>query len=280
MKILGTGLTGLVGSRIVELLPEFEFDLSRENITDKDLIKDRIEKSDADVVLHLAAKTDVDGCEKDKNLGEKGDAWRINVIGTENVALSCSESNKKMVYISTDFVFDGEKEGSYIEDDLPNPVNWYGKTKFEGEKRIQDIYSNYLIVRIAYPYRKSFAKKDFMRGLINRFQRGESLNMVTDHIMVPTFIDDIAFALKDLIEKNQTGIFHMVGSQPVTPYDTAILIADIFGFDKSKIKKTTREEFFKGRAKRGYNLCLKNDKIEKLGIKMKTLDQGIREIKG
>ena len=280
MKILGTGLTGLVGSRIVEFLTEFEFDISQEDITDRNLIQDRIEKSDAQVVLHLAAKTDVDGCEKDKDFGEKGDAWRINVIGTENVALACKQSSKKLIYISTDFVFDGEKVGSYEEDDSPNPINWYGKTKFEGEKKVQNLCKNYIIARIAYPYRKSFIKKDLVRVLIEKIEAGESLKMVTDHIMVPTFIDDIASALKLLIKNDERGVFHVVGSQAITPYDTAILISDIYGFSKSNIAKTTREEFFKGRAKRGYNLSLKNDKIEKLGIQMRTLDQGIREIKG
>lgn len=281
MKILATGLSGLVGSRIEELLKDkYEFDSSTEDVTDKNLITSRITSSDADIILHLAAKTDVDGCEKDEVLGEEGDAWRVNVIGTENVASACSNSNKKIIYISTDFIFDGKKEGGYEENDLPNPVNWYGTTKLEGEKMVQSCSSNYIIARIAYPYRKDFPKKDFLRGLIEKIKTGESLKMITDHIMTPTFIDDIAFALKTLIDTNENGVFHVVGSQAITPYETAILITKVFGFDKSNIGTTTREEYFKGKAMRGYNLYLKNDKIGKLGIKMKTLEEGLREIKG
>ncbi len=298
MKILATGLSGLVGSRIEELLKDrYEFDSSTENITDKNLITSRITNSDADVVLHLAAKTDVDGCEKDKALEKEGDAWKVNVMGTENVASACSNSGKKIIYISTDFIFDGEKEGGYEENDLPNPVNWYGQTKLEGEKMVQGCSADYIIARIAYPYkrslktplenefsssayRKNFPRKDFLSGLIEKIKIGKSLKMITDHVMTPTFIDDIAFALKTLIDTNQNGVFHVVGSQAITPYETAILIADVFGFDKSNIGKTTREDFFRDKAKRGYNLYLKNDKIGKLGIKMKTLEEGIKEIKG
>src|SRR3989344_9155773 len=165
MKILGTGLTGLVGSRIVELLSDsYEFEnISRNtgvDITDKEKIIEKIKSSDAAIVLHLAAKTDVDGCEKDKALGEIGDAWKINVEGTRNVADACRESRKKLIYVSTDFVFDGTRE-AYAEDDTPNPINWYGKTKYEGEKIVQNLLTPWLIVRIAYPYRASFAKLDF-----------------------------------------------------------------------------------------------------------------------
>lgn len=279
MKILGTGLSGLVGSRVVELLKDFEFESIVGDVTDKDQITKSIKSSDASWVLHLAAKTNVDGCEEDKINGQEGEAWRVNVTGTENVALACSQYHKKLLYISTDFVFDGEKESGYIEEDEPNPVNWYGTTKYEGEKKVLSSGADYIIARIAYPYRKSFERKDFLRSLIEKIAKGEPLKMVTDHIMTPTFIDDIAKGIKLLMDQDQKGIFHLVGSQPITPYETAMLIAKTFDFDKSKIEKITREEFFKGRARRGYNLYLKNDKIEKLGIKMRTLDEAIREIK-
>lgn len=278
-QILGTGLAGLVGSRIVELLEtKYEFDSSIEDITQKVPIQNRIENSSARIVLHLAAKTDVDGCEEDKNLGENGDAWKVNVEGTKNIAQACAKLNKKLIYISTDFVFDGEKE-SYIEEDLPNPINWYGRTKYEGELTVQNSGAEYIIARIAYPYRTRFVRTDFIRSLIEKLKKGENLTMVTDHIMVPTFIDDIAFALDSLIQKNQTGVFHVTGSQPISPFDTAVLIADTFGFSKSKITKTTRSDYFKGRAQRGFHLNLKNDKISGLGIKMKTLQEGLLDFK-
>lgn len=280
MKILGTGLSGLVGSRIIELLStKYEFDSSVEDITDKELIQEKIKSSDSQIVLHLAAKTDVDGCEKDKDLGEEGMAWKINVLGTKNIAEACSSTNKKLIYISTDFVFDGEK-GSYVEEDEANPINWYGKTKLEGELAIQKTFSNFIIARISYPYRAKYdVKKDFARVLIDKLENNEPLAMVVDHTFNPTLIDDIAYALDSLIQQHQKGIFHVVGSESITPYEAAILISKEFGFDQSLIAKTTREEFFRGRASRGFNLSLKNDKIKRLGISMRTFKDGLKEIK-
>jgi len=280
MKILGTGLSGLVGSRTVELLKDkYEFDSSTEDITDQELISDRIKSSDAAIVLHLAAKTDVDGCEKEKSLRETSEAWKVNVLGTQNIAKACFESNKKLIYISTDFVFDGEKEDGYVEEDVPNPLNWYAKTKYEGELAVQSFGDNYIIARISYPYRANFERKDLVRGLIAKLIEGASLSMITDHIMTPTFIDDIAYALDVLIEENLKGIFHIVGSEQISPYDLAIKICNIFGFDENKIIKTTRAEFFKDRAPRAFHLYVRNDKINRLGISMKGIDLGLLEVK-
>ena len=283
MKILGTGLDGLVGSRIVELLGDkYEFEnLSIStgiDITDRDTVLEKIKNSDASIVFHLAAKTNVDGCELDKPLGEKGDAWKINVLGTQNVADGSLESNKKLIYISTDFVFDGTKD-AYNEKDAPNPINWYAKTKFEGEKIVQSLRTPWIIVRIAYPYRANFTKLDFFRAILKRLQEGQSVAGVTDHIFTPTFIDDIAFALDALIKNSSEGVFHVVGSQNLSPYDAVVLIAKEFNLDISKVSQTKRAEFFRDRAPRPFQLRLKNDKISKLGVRMRTFEEGLKEVK-
>lgn len=283
MKILGTGLTGLVGSRIVELLSdkcEFE-NLSRSSgvdISNKNQVLEKIKNSDAQIVLHLAGKADVDGCELDKSLGKEGEAWKINVEGTRNVAEVCQANNKRLIYISTDFVFDGIKD-IYSEDDIPNPVNWYAQTKYEGEKIVQSLKSPWVIARIAYPYRANFTKLDFARAILGRLREGEPVAAITDHIFTPTFIDDIASALDVLVKSSSQGIFHVVGGQSLTPYDAANLIADEFRLEKSKINKTTRAEYFNNRAPRSFQLALKNDKITKLGVRMRTFEEGLREIK-
>lgn len=285
MKILVTGLNGLVGSRIKELLTDYELEnISRStgvDITQKEQIYDAIGGSGAEVVLHLAAKTDVDGCEREKDLAEESEAWKINVIGTKNVAEACLELGKKLIYISTDFVFDGEigENEFYDEDSLPNPINFYAKTKYEGEKVVKELSSSWIIARLAYPYRANFVKNDFARAIKSRLELGQEVAAITDHIFCPTFIDDVAFALDKLINSEATGIFHVVGSQPLSPFDSASLIANEFGLDSSLIKPATREEFFKDRAKRPFRLALKNDKIQKLGIGMKTFEQGLKEIK-
>ncbi|MBI2074344.1 MAG: SDR family oxidoreductase [Candidatus Levybacteria bacterium] len=284
VKILGTGISGLVGSRITELLP-FEFEeISWEkgiDIRDERVVKSVITSSDAEIVLHLAAKADVDGCEKDKEKGKNGDAWQINVVGTENIVAACRETNKKIIYISTDFVFDGNApDGGYKEEDEPNPINWYAATKREGEKVVMNSGLPFIIVRIAYPYRAEFAlKKDFVRNILSKLKDGTTIKSITDHIMTPTFIDDIACGLGKLIESNSIGIYHLVGSQFVNPYDAAVLIANTFGLDKNLITKTTRQEYFKGRAQRPFNLSLSNDKIQQLGVKMFKFQDGLNYLK-
>ena len=286
MKILGTGLTGLVGSRVVELFSQkYEFEnISRStgvDIASSEQILQAVHNSDADIILHLAAKTNVDGCETDKLLGEKGEAWQINVVGTQNVADACVESGKKLIYVSTDFVFDGEISESefYTEESIPNPINWYAKTKYEGEKIVQKLTSPWLIMRLAYPYRADFTKGDFFRAMKNRLVAQKPIAGVTDHIFCPTFIDDFALALDILIQNNAEGIYHTVGSEFLSPYNAAMEIVDAFSLDVRLISKTTRAEYFTDKAPRPFRLALKNDKINALDVTMKTFKEGLIEVK-
>ncbi len=286
-QIIGLGLNGLIGSRITQLLSDkYSFiSLSRStgvDITDAKSLTNIKNYPDARFVLHLAAKADVDGCEEDKALGDLGDAWKINVEGTRNVAEICRETEKKIIYISTDFVFDGKKsEGEkYDEADLPNPLNWYGKTKHEGEQMVEKSGADYIIARLAYPYRASLdTRKDFFRTILENLQQGVKVKAVSDHIFCPTFIDDIAKALDNLIKNDATGIYHIVGGEALTPYAASLKIAEVFGLPKDLITRTTREEFFKDRAPRPFNLALENAKITELGVKMRGFEEGLLEIK-
>lgn len=283
--ILGTGLSGLIGSRLVELLsPEYDFEnLSLEtgvNILDVNDLDQRFGKSQAEWVLHLAAKTDVDGCEKDRNLGEIGDAWKINVGGTQNIVAVCQKYHKKIIYISTDFVFDGIEKKYYTEEDIPNPKSWYAQTKYEGEKIVQNSTIPYLICRIAYPYKTvNENKKDLVHLLLDKLQKNEKITAINDQHITPTFIDDICMALKILIQKDLHGIYHIVGSPDITPYEMAVKIARAFSLDENLVSKTTLTKYYKNRAPRPFHAVLKNAKIENLGIKMHSLDEGLEIIK-
>ena len=287
MKIFTIGGSGLVGSRIAQLLNNkySVTDLSRikgVDITEAsslDIVKN---DTDTEVAVLFSAKADVDGCERDKELGENGDAWKINVGGVQNVVNACLGNNKKLIYISTDFVFDGVNtpENGYAEEDKPSPINWYGETKFRGEEIVKNSGLSFVIARIAYPYRKEFVGKlDFVRAIKNRLENNQPVAGVTDHIFTPTFIDDIAHAIDKLVEMNSTGIFHIVGSQSLTPYDAAILIAEKYGLDKSLISKTTRAQYFKDKAPRPFNVSMNNNKIEKLGVEMKRFEDCLEKIK-
>ncbi len=279
-KVIGTGLSGLVGSRVAELLKEqFEFENLNPSvgvdITDFDKVKRFISSSDAPIILHLAAKTDVDACEDDKILGEDGEAWRVNVEGTANIVESARLTGKKVIYISTGFVFDGSKD-YYLENDSPNPINWYGVTKFEGEEKVQKGEIEYIIVRIDYPYCVAKSKKkNFVHKIIEKLHNKEKIRAVQDQIITPTYIDDIASGLDFLLKHNISGIFHIVGSESVTPFKSCEMIADTLGYDKSLIEKTTRSDFFRGRAFRPFKLALKNDKITKFGIKIRGFSEGL-----
>src|SRR4030067_229935 len=162
MRIIGTGLTGLLGSRIVELLTDYQFqNLSRVtgvDITSKDQVSSAIANSSSSLVLHLAAFTDVDGAEKEKDLKEQSLVWKINVEGTKNVLEACEKSNKKIIYFSTDMVFPGTKEvpEKYTEEDKTGAIGFYAKTKEEAEKLIEKATCPWLIIRPAYPYRSNF----------------------------------------------------------------------------------------------------------------------------
>lgn len=290
----------MIGSRIVELLSgKYDFeDLSLEkgvDITDKKMVIDKINLFEGQWIIHLAAKADVDGCEMDKSEDIKisgykdikrfsglKTAWAINVEGTRNVASAAQKFGKKIIYISTDFVFDGQNppSGGYSEEDRPRPLNWYAQTKYEGEKIVLGMESQWIICRPSFPYRANFSpKKDFVRAILDRLKTGEKIVAVSDQMVTPTFIDDIAFALDKLINDDSRGIFHLTGSQSLTPYEAARLIAKVFGQDANLIQKIGGEDYFTGRAERPFKLILKNDKIKKLGVKMRTFEEGLEETK-
>lgn len=290
----------MIGSRIVELLSgKYDFeDLSLEkgvDITDKKMVIDKINLFEGKWIIHLAAKADVDGCEIDKSEDIKisgyedikrfsglKTAWVINVEGTRNVASAAQKFGKKIIYISTDFVFNGQNPpvGGYSEEDTPNPINWYAQTKYEGEKIVAGSGNGWLICRLAFPYRANFSlKKDFVRAILDRLKTGEKIVAASDQIVTPTFIDDIARALDKLISDDSRGIFHLTGSQSLTPYEAAKLIAKIFGQNVNLIQKVKGKDYFTGRAKRPFKLILKNDKIKKLGAKMRGFEEGLEEVK-
>lgn len=278
MNVIGTGLSGLVGSRVTDLLNgDFSFvNLSLEtgvDITDYRLLEDRISHTPAEWIFHFAAFTNVDNAQKDKPNGQNGQVWKINVTATENLAKLAADHGKKLLYISTDFVFNGQQDG-YSENDTPNPINWYGVTKYQGEKAVQSNAGHYLIIRISYPFRTRWTgKPDLVANFINLFRAGTSIDAPRDQIIVPTYIDDIASAIGFLTKGNQQGIFHVTGSEAISPYDMASKIAVKYSFPSSLIRPTTLTDFYGSRAPRPLRSVLRNDKITGYGIKMKSFSE-------
>lgn len=286
MKIIGTGLTGLVGSRIMELNPDVNFvNISIEsgvNILDPiALEKVFSENQDADAVLHLAAFTDTNAAWDQK--GDKtGLCYQLNVNGTQNIVDLCRKYGKYLIHISTEYVFDGNKVGPYTEDDATSAIEWYGETKAMAEKVVTDSGINASIVRLAFPYRAKYdTKVDFIRKVKSKIENGDTLNLFDDQITTPTFIDDIAAGLKVFFDKKPTGIYHLVGSSSQSPYDLGIMVADVFNLDKSKINASKLADYLKTENARPFakNAALSNDKVKSLGITMKTLREGLEEMK-
>lgn len=244
-KIAVTGASGLVGTRIIELLSkQFEFvpiSIQDMDITDKDSVHAYLKKLSYDLILHLAAYTNVAGAES-----EKEKAYLINVSGTRNLLEVVASAKKEFIYISTDFVFDGTKP-PYTEASAPNPISVYGASKYAGEKVVG---KNGMVVRFSYPYRSTYEiKKDIFRSLKSLLEAGKPLLMVEDSLMVPTFIDDIAYGLAYLMNNFSNETFHLVGNDAMSPFTLAKTIANIFHLDKSLVGKTTYEKYFANKAK-------------------------------
>jgi len=247
LKIALTGATGLVGSRIVQLLNnDFQFiPLSHAefDIINKFQVDSVITNLDFDIFLHLAAFTNVDKAEETKDI-----AFQINGKGTENIFEAVKTKGKKFVYVSTDFVFDG-KNPPYDENNIPNPISVYGSSKYEGEKIVKD---KAMIIRISYPYRKdeSLGKKDFVRTIRDLLTQEKTIKMVEDSLITPTCIDDIAFGLKHLLNNYSPEIFHLVGRQSLSPYEAGKIIARKFNLNEELIQSITYDEYFAGKAQR------------------------------
>lgn len=286
MKIIGTGLTGLVGSRIMELNPDVEFvNVSIETgisiLDPSQLEKVFTDNPDVEAVLHLAAFTDTNAAWDQKG-DQSGLCYQLNVVGTENIVNLCQKYGKYLIHISTDYVFNGNKVGPYTEDDATSAIEWYGETKAMAEKVVTDASINASIVRLAFPYRAKFdAKVDIVRKIKGKIENGDTLNLFDDQITTPTFIDDIANGLRIIFEKKPTGIYHLVGSSSQSPYAMAKMIAQVFDLDDSKIMATKLADYLKTEGARPFapNAALSNDKIKALGITMKTLREGLEEMK-
>jgi len=286
-SIIATGLSGMVGDRIARVLADsYGFqDLSLEtgvDITDPGVLEEAFKQTDARICLHLAAITDVDACERAESQGENSVVWKVNVEATENVARLAAEHGIYLVYISTEFVFDGKKPVGelYTETDTPEPINWYGMTKYLGEQRVVESGAQALTVRIASPYRTPFeSKRDFVRALRARLEENKPVKAVADGRFSPTLVTDIAEGLRLLFENQPTGILHLVGSNQLSPYEASVLIAELYGLPIELVSETTNEAYFTGRARRGLNLALSNQKVLEMGVQMRSFAQGLEFIR-
>jgi len=270
--VLVTGASGLVGSRVVTLLKK-SFSWLTPNSTELDITNRQncqqyISNHHFDIFLHLAAYTNVDKAEEEKNL-----CRQINVDGTTNVFQAVNQKNKPFILISTDFVFDGQAE-KYTENSLPNPLSYYGQTKFQAEKVVKD---RAMIVRLSYPYGISNGPKpDFVRSIVNLLKKGHKIKAVKDLIFTPTYLDDIAFGLKHLLNHFAPQVYHLVGPESFSPYQAFKSIASVFSLNKALIQSCYYQDYFNNKAPRPKKNRIIN---QKLALPTHTFEQGLRLVK-
>ncbi len=254
MKLLVFGGNGLVGSRFVEL-GVARFDIAAPNYEEVDIIKmddvqRAVEAHQPDVVVNFAAFTNVEAAEEQVN-NKEGPCYQINVVGSSNIAQVCQKMDRHMVQISTDYVFNGEKETPYTEADEPDPINWYGETKYQAEQAVLESGVTSSICRISMPYRAHFAdKKDIGRFFLEQLQLGNEIKAIADQWIKPTYVDDIAHALKSIIEQRLQGVVHVACTTSTTPYEFARTIANKFGLDEGLVKEVSLSEYSQNKKSR------------------------------
>jgi dTDP-4-dehydrorhamnose reductase len=283
-KVMVTGLSGLVGSRFRQLFSDqFELqnlDLSEGvDITNAEQVENIFAQSDAGAVIHLAAFTNVSGAHE-QNGDVNGVCYKINVGGTRTIAEAAKKHTKYLIHISTDYVFDGTKEEPYTEEDVPHPIEWYGMTKLMAEEVIKQTLTDYVILRLAFPYQAKPLRPDFLAGMMEKMKAGTLPPLFTDHVLTPTFVDDVATVFAACITKRPKGIYHMVGSSSHTDFEIGTMVKEVFGIE-ADIKAGSLGKYLQANP-RPYQKTMRvsNEKLKReLGLPMHSLQEGLEEIK-
>jgi len=287
LAVLGTGLSGLVGSKIVELLsPALQFenmDLSHPthptDITQFDQVLAAVEASPATTLLHFAAYTDVSKAWEQRD-DKTGPAYQVNVIGTQNMAEAAKQTGKHLVHISTAYVFDGEKEQPYTEEDPVQPIEWYGQTKAWAEEAVQNSGASWTILRIDQPFRSDpFARLDVVHRIIAGLQQGTLPPQFTNHWIGPTFVDDFATVVSWAITSKREGVFHASSGEKWTDFELASAIQELLKIS-GKVEKGDLSAYL-AKSTRPYqrNTSMSTEKLRKeLEAPQVTIREAIRRV--
>ncbi|MBN8547289.1 MAG: dTDP-4-dehydrorhamnose reductase [Ignavibacteria bacterium] len=290
-KILIFGASGMLGQRCYEyfakklgysvLCSSFEekfYDTSanyvQADITKRDKVKSIISNFSPDYIINAAAFTNVDKSESEREL-----AWSINVKAVEYMAEGARNCDAHLIHISSDYIFDGIK-GQYSENDKPNPVGYYGRTKLAGENALRISNALYTILRtnVLYGVIKE-GRLDFVRWVVESIRKGETIRIVTDQINNPTFLDDLVRAIGQVMEFGKYGVYNIGGREFLSRYDFTMRIVDFFGLDKSLVKAITTPELNQP-AKRPLNSGLVTIKAEtEFGYSASSIEDTFRFMK-
>lgn len=258
MKVLITGANGFLGHYLVSLLLQKGYEViatgkgnnrlpfgnsekfvyTEMDFTNPFVVNDIFDTHKPEIVVHAGAVSKPDECELNRK-----EALRINTEGTVTMLSNAAKHKCFFIFISTDFVFDGEA-GMYTEVDSPNPVNFYGKTKLEAEEAVKRYDFDWAIVRTVLVYGKAMAGRSNILTIVKeKLEKGEAYSVVDDQVRTPTYVEDLAAGIIAIMEKRACGIYHLSGINILTPYEMACKTADFLGLDKSLINRVTAESF-------------------------------------
>lgn len=282
MKVLVTGVKGQLGFDVVAELEKrghtaIGVDIEEMDITDAESVISVISEANPDAVIHCAAWTAVDAAEDNVDICRK-----VNAEGTKNIARVCKKLDCKMIYISTDYVFDGQGTEPWQADCKDyKPLNVYGQTKLEGELAVSEILDKYFIVRIAWVF--GVNGKNFIKTMLNVGKKVDTVRVVADQVGTPTYTLDLARLLVDMVETEKYGYYHATNEGGyISWYDFTCEIFRQAGYD-TKVVPVTTEEYGLSKAARPFNSRLDKSKLVENGFELlptwqNALERYLKEI--
>ncbi|UNC93558.1 dTDP-4-dehydrorhamnose reductase [Candidatus Contubernalis alkalaceticus] len=263
IRVLVTGVNGQLGHDVVKRLNQLGIETigagkGELDLTDREQTQDLIVKNKPDVVVHCAAYTAVDQAEKDKDL-----CYVVNVSGTRNIAEACRKVDAKLVYISTDYVFDGEGTEPNLEAKTTKPINYYGYSKEQGELAVKETLEKYFIIRTSWVY--GMNGNNFVKTMLKLAQSKEEISVINDQIGSPTYTLDLAVLICDMLQTTKYGIYHGVNEGYCSWHEFAIAIFDIAGISIKVNPISTIQ--YNTKAKRPLNSRLSKENLDKNGLK-------------
>jgi len=240
--LMGAGFTVIATGKAGNRLPaglEGTLRYYSADITDEQSIHAIMRLEEPSMVVHAAAMTQVDECQL-----RRDQSFEINVLGTINMLAAAERTGSHFIYISTDFVFDGEK-GKYSEEDAHKPVNWYGFTKAQAEKHVGKSLLPWAIVRTGLVYGRPAegARSNIVTWVKEKLEKGEKIRVVSDQVRTPTYVEDLANGIRLMAEKEALGVFHIAGEDILTPYEVAIRTAGFLRLDADLVEKVDAASF-------------------------------------
>ena len=271
------GAKGMLGRDLVETLrssfPKDEitgWDVEEIDIQEEKKTITRIGNLEPGVIINVAAYTDVDGCE----LNEKK-AFAINAEGMKHVALGAVSCGAKVVTLSTDYIFDGKKGSPYLEEDLPHPLNVYGRSKWKGEQYVQELVKDALIIRTQWLYGKH--GKNFVASILRQAKEKAVLSVVNDQIGSPTYTVDLSQAISLLIERKARGIFHVANSNSCTWYHYAQTILKLSEIEGVKVVPSSSKELSYPAVRPAYSVLDTQKLKREMGLTLRPWAEALKD---